>query len=187
MSTKTLRKRIALTVVAALATGVLSVAPANAHNTTVASSATNTNANIGTPNQSMFVATRLSSTGAATTVVGNTDVGNAGTSLGLLVKDASSGTAQTATMLTSGVLSLYSPISTAVAYVATGGTFNVSSPAVIGSTATYGQDRRTILFASATSTVGFAWTAPSTAGTYTVSMYYHSTAAPTLSVPVNAL
>jgi hypothetical protein len=135
----------------------------------------------------MFVATRLSTTGAATTVVGNTDVGNAGTSLGLLVKDATSGTAQTATMLTSGVLSLYSPISTAVAYVATGGTFNVSSPAVIGSTATFGQDRRTILFASASSTVGFAWTAPSTAGTYTVSMYYHSTAAPTLSVPANAL
>ena len=187
MSKTTLRKRISLTVVAALATGLLSVAPANAHNTTVSTGATNTNANVGTTNQSMFVATRLSTTGAATTVVGNTDVGNAGTSLGLLVKDATSGTAQTATMLTSGVLSLYSPISTAVAYVATGGTFNVSSPAVIGSTATFGQDRRTILFASASSTVGFAWTAPSTAGTYTVSMYYHSTAAPTLSVPANAL
>ena len=187
MSKTTLRKRISLTVVAALATGLLSVAPANAHNTTVSTGATNTNANVGTTDQSMFVATRLSTTGAATTVVGNTDAGNAGTSLGLLVKDATSGTAQTATMLTSGVLSLYSPISTAVAYVATGGTFNVSSPVVIGSTATFGQDRRTILFASASSTVGFAWTAPSTAGTYTISMYYHSTAAPTLSVPANAL
>jgi len=187
MSKTTLRKRISLTVVAALATGLLSVAPANAHNTTVSTGATNTNANVGTTNQSMFVATRLSTTGAATTVVGSTDVGNAGTSLGLLVKDATSGTAQTATMLTSGVLSLYSPISTAVAYVATGGTFNVSSPAVIGSTATFGQDRRTILFANASSTVGFAWTAPSTAGTYTISMYYHSTAAPTLTTPANAL
>jgi hypothetical protein len=188
MSTKTLRKRIALTVVAALATAVLSVVPANAHNTTISTTATNTAANVGTINKSMFVAVKTSTTGLATTVNGNNDTGAvAGTSLGILTKDASSGTAQTATMLVSGVLSLYSQISTAVAYVATGGTFNVSSPAVIGSTATYGQDRRTILFASATSTVGFAWTAPSSAGTYTISMYYHSTAAPTLATPVNEL
>jgi len=191
MSKTTLRKRIALTVVTALTTGVLSVvatAPvANAHNTTVSSSATNTNAVVGTINQSMFVATKTSSTGLATTVNGNTDTTGVGGSMGLLVKDATSGTAQTATMLTSGALSLYSPISTAVAYVATGGTFNVSSPAVIGSTATFGQDRRTILFAATSSTVGFAWTAPSAAGTYTISMYYHLTAAPTLATPVNAL
>ena len=191
MSKTTLRKRISLTVVTALTTGVLSVVAtpvANAHNTTISTSATNTSANVGTINQSMFVAVKTSTTGLATTVNGNNDTGAvAGTSLGILTKDATSGVGQTATMLTSGVLSLYSPISTAVAYVATSGTFNTSNPSVIGSTATYGQDRRTILFASATSTVGFAWTAPSTAGTYTISMYYHSTAAPTLTTPVNAL
>ena len=191
MSKTTLRKRISLTVVTALTTGVLSVVAtpvANAHNTTISTSAINTSANVGTINQSMFVAVKTSTTGLATTVNGNNDTGAvAGTSLGILTKDATSGVGQTATMLTSGVLSLYSPISTAVAYVATSGTFNTSNPSVIGSTATYGQDRRTILFASATSTVGFAWTAPSTAGTYTISMYYHSTAAPTLTTPVNAL
>jgi hypothetical protein len=195
MSKTTIRKRISLTVVTALTTGALSViatAPvANAHLTTISTTATNTTADDGLDNNSMFVAVKLSTSGLATTINGINSTGaEQGTSLGLLTKDATSGTAQSATMLTSGVLSLYSPITaTAISYVATGGTFNVSNPSVIGSTATYSQDRRNILFAApgAATAIGFAWTAPSTAGTYTISMYYGSTGAVSLTSPTGTL
>ena len=197
MSKTTLRKRIAITVVTALTTGVLSAvatAPvANAHNTIISTGASAVNTTpTGTLQGSMFVATKLSTTGAA--VLATDDAGDGLTdarSLGLLTKDSSSGTAQTATMLTSGVLSLYVPIaaSTTVAFVATGGTFNVSSPSPVPS-ATYAQDRRTVLMgtgAASTTVAAVAWTAPSSAGTYTVSMYNSAAGTPTLASPANSL
>jgi len=155
MSKTTLRKRIALTAVMALTTGVLSAvttAPvANAHSTTIATDATNTTPS-GTFNNSMFTATKLSTSGSAVTVKDDAGAGlTDGTSIGLLVKDSSSGTAQTATMLASGVLSLYVPTNAAtlIAFVATGGTF-ATSPAAIPS-ATYSQDRRTALLGTSSS------------------------------------
>jgi len=192
MSKTTLRKRIALTVVTALTTGVLSVvatAPvANAHNTTISTTATNTLPSVGTPQASMFVATDLSETGSAITA----SYGAAGvidaSSLGLLTKDSSSGTAQTATVLTSGALSLYVPTSasTTVALVATSGTF-ATSPAAKG-TATYNQDKKTVTLASGAATaVGVVWTAPSTAGTYTISMYNSGAGLVTTSSPASTL
>jgi len=192
MSKTTLRKRIALTVVTALTTGVLSVvatAPvANAHNTTISTTATNTLPSVGTPQASMFVATDLSETGSAITAsYGAAGVIDAG-SLGLLAKDASSGTAQTATVLASGALSLYVPTnaSTTVALVATSGTF-ATSPAAKG-TATYNQDKKTVTLASGAATaVGIVWTAPSTAGTYTISMYNSGAGLVTTSTPASTL
>ena len=197
MSKTTLRKRIAITVVTALTTGVLSAvvtAPvANAHNTIISDGATAVNTTpSGTLQGSMFVATKLSTSGVAVAVTASSGAGlTDARSIGLLTKDASSGTAQTATMLTSGVLSLYVPIaaSTTVAFVATGGTFNVSSPAAIPG-ATYSQDRRTILMttgANATTVTAAAWTAPSAAGTYTISMYNSAAGTPTLASPANSL
>ena len=131
MSNTTLRKRIALTVVAALATGVLSVAPANAHNTVVATTATNTSwVGVGTPGASLLVATDLALDGIAVTAAypGPTINTPSAQSLGLLTKDASSGTAQSATMLTGGTLSLYSHTgATDVAFVASAGTFSTTA------------------------------------------------------------
>jgi len=136
----------------------------------------------------MFVATDLSETGAAITAsygaAGAIDAG----SLGLLTKDSSSGTAQTATVLASGALSLYVPTnaSTTVALVATGGSF-ATSPAAKG-TATYNQDKKTVTLASGAATaVGIVWTAPSTAGTYTISMYNSGAGLVTTSSPASTL
>jgi hypothetical protein len=97
-------------------------------------------------------------------------------SLGLLSKDGSVGVAQSATMLVSGVLSLYASVSTDVALVATGGTFSTAANA--GATE-YSQDKRTIFRDvssgdSAATALGQLWTAPSTVGSYTISMYKHN-------------
>ena len=197
MSKTTLRKRIAITVVTALTTGVLSAvvtAPvANAHNTIISDTSTAViTPPTGSLQNSMFVATRLSTSGVAVLATDRTGTGlTTARSIGLLTKDASSGTAQSATMLTSGVLSLYVPVaaSTTVAFVATGGTFNASSPSAIPS-ATYAQDRRTILMGTSTSSTTItaaAWTAPSSAGTYTISMYNSGAGTPTLSTPASSL
>ena len=194
MSKTTMRKRIALTVVTALTTGVLSVvatAPvANAHGGVVSVDVSNA-APTGTANQSMFVAERLSTSGAAVTALGGGVVAPPlARSLGLLAKDTSSGVAQTATALTGAQLSLYAPASTTVAFVASAGAFSVSSGQTSnGGTVTFNQTRSvvTILAASAT-TVATAWVAPSSAGTYTISMYYHGNGAvPTTSVPAGTL
>jgi hypothetical protein len=80
-------------------------------------------------------------------------------------------------------------VTTTVAFVASGGTFN-TSPAATGGTASYNQDRKTLLMtvSSAATGVGVVWTAPSSAGTYTVSMYYHGNSAiPTTAAPATLL
>ena len=175
MSKTTLRKRISLTVVTALTAGVLTsvaTAPvANAHNGTVsATTVTNALASTGTPNASLFVAEALSTSGDAVIGVaanGPVIVSAAAKSIGLLAKDTSSGIAQTATVLTSGKLSLYANISTDIAYVATSGTFGSGA----GST-TYSQDRKSAFTVGTSATAAaIIWTAPSTVGTYTISSY----------------
>ena len=195
MSKMTMRKRISLTVVTALTAGVLSAVAtspvANAHGGVVSVDVSNaliTNTN----NTTLVTAEKLSTTGAA--VVGNAATnfhsGNA-RSLGLLAKSTSSGVAQTATALTGAQLSLYAPVTaTTVAFVASSGSFSVSSgQAVTGGTPTFNQTRTvfTILPAAAT-TVGTVWVAPSTPGTYTISMYVHGAGAvPTTSTPAGDL
>ena len=192
----TMRKRIALTVVTALTTGVLSVvatAPvANAHGGLVSTSVSNV-APTGTPNSSLFVAEKLSTTGAA--IVPNTIIGSAPStarSLGMLAKDTSSGVAQTATVLTGGQIALYAPVSaTTVAFTGGGGTFSISSGQVtVGGTASFNQTRSTLLIdaTGGATVVGTVWVAPSSAGTYTISMYYHGNGAlPTTSIPAGTL
>ena len=194
MSKTTIRKRISLVVVAALTSGVLtSVATsqsASAHSTVVsATAATNTVATTtGTPGRSMFVATELSTSGVA--VVGALTADDtvapsaSAKSLGLLTKDSSSGTAQTATALTGAVLSFYSYIGTTatdVSFVASGGTFNTVADTgydFSGTLTTYvqNQTRNVAVFdVNSATNVAQMWTAPTTAGTYTVSMYVGQT------------
>jgi len=205
MSKTTIRKRISLTVVAALTAGVLTsvaTAPAvNAHkgivssDTAVAQNAATVAEVTAKVPSGFYVAETLSNSGAAVaanfSTAGAAPVSSA-RSLGLLAKDASSGVAQTATMLTSGTLSLYWLITTsagtAVALTATGGTFGVGSTSSIGITPTMNQTRQTALFAAAATGVGQLWTAPSTAGTYTIAAYYHGNGAiPTLTTPAGTL
>ena len=99
MSKTTLRKRISLVAVTALTAGVLSV---------VASPAANANIAAGTPTSqatftdgSLNVAVMPSTSGAA---VSSAVAATSNLSLGLIYKDASSTTAQSATMLATGAL-----------------------------------------------------------------------------------
>jgi hypothetical protein len=192
MSKTTLRKRIALIVVTALTTGVLS-SVANAHSTIVSLTlADNTATTVGTPGGSLFMATELAPAGSA--VVGATANGlpdAAAKSLGLLTKDATSGTAQTATMLVGGTLSFYSqPGATDSSFTASGGTFTgTAGTGYNANSVTYYQNQtKTVAifdWGSASTQVAQLWTAPTTPGTYVVSHYVGTptsdliTAAPT--------
>ena len=187
----TMRKRISLTVVTALSVaGLSATAPsANAHGgvvgTTVSANAIAVTAGLNT---ALMVAEKLSTTGAA--IVGNGSgvlVHQDARSLGLLTKDTSTSTAQTATMLTSGVLSLYANVATAISLVSSSGSFGVGTSSVSGSTATYNQTRTNIVLANATTGVGVLWTAPSTAGTYSIAMYNGASGAVSTDDPVRTL
>jgi len=193
MSKSTLRKRIALTATTALFAGMLSVASApvaSAHSlvggtntlTTVGQIAgsaqtNNTSTNAG----SLYTAIATNSTNAAVASVSSATAGcsnadDLGLSKGLLYKDASSGVAQSASVLPGASLSLYACTATAVAFIASAGSFSsLSGGAATGATWTYNSDN-TKAWSSNISTsggtaVGAIWTAPSTVGTYTVSLY----------------
>ena len=179
MSKTTIRKRIALVAVSALTAGVISavtVMPANAGIqalTNAAGSDTTFNVAVGTNN-----------TGAAVIAGGV----SAMKSLGLLYKDASSTTAQTATMLSSGALVLYmgatSGTATAAAFTASGGSFSGGLGAVAATT-TYATNLRTIFFPATSTTVAAVWT-PGATGTYTLNAYRGTTTTtPTLDIPTS--
>jgi len=180
MSKSTLRKRLSLVVISALTAGTLSVASApvaSAHGIAIASDATNIVATQGTVNGSMFVAMR--STTTTTTVAAGSgttsaaDVGVGATSRGLLAKDASSGTAQTATALAGAVLSLYASVNTATAFTVTGGTLSNVFGGAAAQTTVFANDLKSAITTLATVTAtGTAaqWTLPTTPGTYTVNL-----------------
>jgi hypothetical protein len=154
---------------------VASAPVASAHN---AVGGTNVNAaTTGTMSNSLFVAVALSDT--TTGAVNNAAASNPSTtavSKGLLAKDTSSGTAQTATVLAGGVLSLYASVGTAAAFSASGGSFSSAVVAIAAQSPVYGADNASVILGPtttmATTATGVAalWTAPSTPGTYTVSL-----------------
>jgi len=193
MSNTTLRKRIALSAIAALTAGMLSFASAPVASAHGAAGAANVSADDGADNGSLFVATLASTASTANqhsaTAIGSGHV--AATSKGLLVKDSSSGTAQTATALTGAVLSFYAPVTTTAALTASGGSFSGMTAAGSISSVTYNASNSTVLFTGATAATAVAalWTAPTTAGTYTVQLYVSNGlgTAPTTSVPAVTL
>jgi hypothetical protein len=160
-----------------------------------AAGAANVSEDDGADNGSLFVATLASTASTANqhsaTAIGSGHV--AATSKGLLVKDSSSGTAQTATALTGAVLSFYAPVTTTAALTASGGSFSGMTAAGSISSVTYNASNSTVLFTGATSAsatpVAALWTAPTTAGTYTVQLYVSNGlgTAPTTSVPAVTL
>ena len=173
MSTTTLRKRISLVAITALTAGVLTVvaSPAASANHPAAGIANGDAAALGTPNGSLFVATASNTTASA--AVATAAAGTSGLSKGLLSKDTSSGTAQTATVLAGGALSLYAPVSTAAAFTATGGPFSLTRSTNAGVTAQYSSNNSTTVYPillTAATAVATVWTAPTTVGTYTVSL-----------------
>jgi hypothetical protein len=128
----------------------------------------------GTVNASMFMTTAAST--STTAAVPTAAAGTAGTQKGLLSKDTSSGTAQTATILAGGQVAFYAEVTTAAAFTATGGSFDLAELLVgTGETVAYNSTNTTALitFAGETSPatiVATRWTAPTTPGTYTVSL-----------------
>ena len=191
MSKTTIRKRIAITATSALLAGVLSVVatPASqAHNAVGAG--TNTAMNLGTQaglvqsgvgntSGSLFTSVIANNTtSAASAVAADSTAGcggaiTGGTSQGLLFKDASSGVAQTATVLQGAVLSLYSCTATAVAFASSAGSLVAAGGNVAQSTWSYNSNNTRVWSGAITSAtqVGALWTAPTTVGTYTVSLY----------------
>jgi len=131
----------------------------------------------GATNTSLFTAVSAATgtTGVThpTTTIG---VGEAtAKSKGLLSKDSTIGTAQSATLLAGGVLSLYAPVNTATAFSATGGTFSDSVGMGGNATVTYSSSNRVTVLngmtpVTGTTSVATLWTAPTTAGTYTISL-----------------
>ena len=198
MSKTTIRKRIALTATSALFAGMLSVIAVPTASATVHKAAGDVTGSSGSANTQLnatastytavngaadlLVATYPNPTAAAvaggsqasTAVSGLTTIDDGALSKGLLTKDASSGTAQTATVLAGGVLSLYAGTATAAAFFTTGGTFSsayggATKTAYYNSTNTYvGFDEAGAASAYVASGVAVLWTAPATAGTYAV-------------------
>ena len=181
MSKMTLRKRISLVAIAGLGAGLLSVvsvAPASANSTDVTN-------HVGAAGE-FNVATKLSRTGAASVVALQLGTANTSLSLGLVYKDYSSTTAQSATMLSNGVLALYTVgTATTVSYVATGGKFSSAKYASAANadtalTSSQGEiagDQKSIYFSSTATAVAALWT-PGSVGTYTLS--YYTTAVSTI-------
>jgi len=193
MSKSTLSKRISLTAITALFAGMLTVV-----STPVASAQTShTNAGgaqmvstNGVVNGSMMTAVTAATglTASLPTAAGGTGA----TSKGLLNKDSSSGTAQTATVLAGGTLSFYATVTTVTAFTATGGTFGDTTivESAAGDTPTYNASNTAALIAfagvtSAATTVATLWTAPTTVGTYTVNMLtgYYTNSSGVLTIP----
>ena len=197
MSKTAIKKRLALITSTALVAGVLSVASiptasANLHNGVVGSGE-NVVVTGAAGNTTLYVAEEGNETGnsAIASIAWNNTLAaispNA-KSTRLLAKDTSTGTAQTATMLTGGTLSLYGAVTTTVAFTANGGTFTNTATSSAASGVTYSDPATTALIsfplrAADVIATGVAtlWVAPTTAGTYTVSMYRASnTSVPTL-------
>jgi len=162
MSTKTNFKRLALVTAVALGAGVLSVAPANAIASGLAGEAS-----MAATSSILSVATNPSTTGSA--VSASSADGVSFRSVGLLYKDTSTGTAQSATMLSNGVLTVYTLADTDVAFVASAGTFSDGSAT---GTATVSSNRSTVVVLNAASNGPTAFRyANSTAGTHTIALY----------------
>ena len=170
MSKTTLRKRISLVAVTALTAGLISVVGAPAASANIAA---------GTPTQAVVtvdtlnVAVIASTTGAAVTPAPQL-AAPSNRSLGLIYKDASSTTAQSATMLGTGALSLYTKAATIISLVATGGSFSGAVDSLTAQTNApqVASNLRGILTNGTATDIGVTWT-PGAVGTYTISAYKH--------------
>jgi len=163
-----MRKRISLVAVTALTAGVLSVVAAPV-----------ANANIQNQNTIMIAAAGGLKVGTGTNTSGATTTAadTSARSLGLLYKDPTTTTAQTATVIAGGALVLISfeTAATSQAFSATAGTFGTpvgGGGAIAASTVEYGTGNTAVMLSGTNATaVAVRWAAPTTAGTYTISSF----------------
>jgi hypothetical protein len=182
MSTKTLRKRISLVAVTALTAGVLSVVAAPVASANIYNSS-NAVAEVSKLNVALVGAAGNLTGGAVVTA--NAAV-TGSKSHALLYKDASSTTAQTATVLAGGTLVLYTlshaSTATSVGFTATGGSFGTTVYDANDQAAATGQwssDKKTMAVLSGTA-IAVTWAAGTTAGTYTINSYLSTASAPSI-------
>ena len=179
MSKTTIRKRISLAATTALFAGMLTVVStpvASAQSSHTNAGGTTMVATNGLTDASMMTSV-VASTGP-TSVIPSTTAASDATQKGLLNKDSSSGTAQTATILAGGSVAFYAMVTTASAFTATGGSFsNAGFPVSTAGneTVVYNSSNTAVLITfagapSAATLVATNWTAPTTVGTYTVSL-----------------
>ena len=180
MSKMTIRKRISLVAIAGLGAGILSVVTAVPASANAVGAAANHVGAAGEFNVATAAASVADNTAVA--VARHLATANTSKSLGLVYKDYSSTTAQSATMLANGSLALYTVgTATVVSYVATGGTFSTPRAATaVGADAAMtatghgngalAADGKSIYFDSAATAVAALWT-PGAVGTYTLSYY----------------
>ena len=184
MSKTTLRKRISLVAVTALTAGVLSVVAAPAASANIVG----TNPVIAAIN-TVTVATGSNTSGAAITemkALTTAATVNLARSVGLVYKDASSTTAQSATLLSTGTLTMFTlnnnVAATNIAFTATGGSFGLTigdeSPTTTPNTGTFNGARTTLAAAVAAATsVAVTWSPGGVVGTYTINVYQSSASA----------
>jgi hypothetical protein len=166
MSKTTLRKRISLVAVTALTAGVLSVVAAPVANANIAAGTPTSQATFTDGNLNVAVIPSTSGAAVSSAVAANSNL-----SLGLIYKDASSTTAQSATMLATGALALYTlNAATTVGIVASGGTFSSAAGSITASVPAIAANLRGVLTASTATNVAVVWT-PGAVGTYTISAY----------------
>jgi hypothetical protein len=174
MSTKTIRKRIALVAVTALTAGLVSVVGTPAANAAVGG------ANATTAANTLQLATFASTTGSAVTtsvaeVVGTPTNGNR--SVGLIYQGTGTGTTQTAVMLNTGALVLYTGVATTLGvFVADGGTF--SGATSTGTDTVVSADRIKVSLAT-----GGAVAFTPNAGVTSATVYFYSNTGTTLVNP----
>ena len=190
MSLLQFKKKIGVLTSGTLVAALLAAVPITTANatpevsTSTTTNPTNTNETVGTVNGSLMTAAVLANSAVVNSA---TSVGSGSylaRSVGLVSQDAASGTAQLATVRANGVLSLYAKVSTTTAISATSGTFASSTG---HGTKTYNSANTSTLFTfaadiSAGTAIATLWTAPSVAGSYTITLSAsNGTAATTVS------
>jgi len=170
MSIKTLKQRIALVAVTALTAGVFSAVSAPVANANIADS---TNAPYEANALNVAVNGTTGNPVVTLSNVNSTTV--TARSVGLLYKDASSTTAQTATVLTTGTVVLYAlgTAATATGFTATGGTWSSTAGEQQNAVPTVAQNgAKTLMTVTPAASTGIAvsWST-TTPGTYTLAAY----------------
>ena len=185
MSIKTIKKRIALVAVAALTAGVFSAVSATQASANIIAS-TNAaptdakwNVAVGSNDNASAVTAFAQPSAVAAAAVANLR------SKGLVYKDASSETAQTATMLAGGTLTMYTLNGTAtyIGFTASGGSYGAitsNDNSANDVYTSYYNSTNTRLAATGSTAMAVTWTT-NTVGTYTLSAYKNTTAAGNIS------
>ena len=185
MSIKTIKKRIALVAVAALTAGVFSAVSATQASANIigGTNAIPTDAKwnvaVGSNDNASAVTAFAQPSAVAAAAVANLR------SKGLVYKDASSETAQTATMLAGGTLTMYTLNGTAtyIGFTASGGSYGAitsNDNSANDVYTSYYNSTNTRLAATGSTAMAVTWTT-NTVGTYTLSAYKNTTAAGNIS------